>query len=263
MNKEAQNIKDELSKTLPPKLVEELFKRHTYLKEKFLGGYFDAHNFESSELNAGKLSEIVLRILQFFAIGTYTPLNHRLNFDESLMHQLEGAPGVSDSIRIHIPRTLRAIHDVRNRRGVGHVHDKLDPNLMDSLFVVSAADWIIAELIRLYANRNPEEAQGVINSLAERNIPVLWELDDKPVILDPKMSKQSAALIFLYSKGKAGASLNEISELLGSRARNTAGFLTQLIKRKLIAKSPKTGRFVITPLGVSFVEKNIPLTVQD
>ncbi len=257
-------IKNELKQTIPVELVDELFNKYDLLKNKFLSGYFDRTNFEPSELNGGKFSEIVLRILQYLTTNphTYTPLDVEVRFNDQTMAQFEhAAPAVTASIRIHIPRIIRSMHDVRNRRGVAHVSSQISPNLMDSILVTSNADWILAELIRLYADQSPEDAQRIIDSIVEKKIPLLWELDGLPVILDAKMEKQNSILVFLYRKGDEGANIKEINNLLTGKLAKVRGFLTQLIKKRYIVKSPNTDRYVISPSGASFVEKNIPLSI--
>ena len=65
-----------------------------------------------------------------------------------------------DAIRLHIPRTLRLVYDIRNKRDVAHLGPDIDPNLQDSTLVVSALDWVLAEFIRLYhAGMTPDNAQ--------------------------------------------------------------------------------------------------------
>lgn len=255
---EKSNIVSELKKQIPGRLVDELFERHKLIKEKFVSGYFDPQNFDPSELNAGKFVEVVLRILQHLTSGTYTPLNRRLDFTDSLANQFMNS-GVDDSVRIHIPRTARVIYDVRSRRGVGHISGNINANLMDSMLVVSVADWVLAELIRLYCNKSPEDAQKAIDSLIDRKIPLLWTLDGLPVILDPKMAKQGSLLVYFYSKGSNGASIKEVNSFLTGNLAKVRGFITQLVIKKFVSKSPKTGKYVISPLGLAYVEKNIPL----
>ncbi len=256
-------IKNELKQTIPAELVDELFNKYDLLKNRFLSGYFDRTNFEPAELNGGKFSEIVFRILQHLTTNpaVYTPLDAEVRFNDQTMAQFEHATDVPDSIRIHIPRIIRAMHDVRNRRGVAHVSKQISPNLMDSTLVTSNADWVLAELIRFYANQSPEDAQEIVDSIVEKKIPLLWELDGLPVILDAKMEKQHSLLVFLYRKGSEGANIEEINIFLTGKLAKVKGFLTQLIRKVYIVKSPNTGKYVISPSGAAFVEKNIPLSL--
>lgn len=256
-----QQIKNDLYQSIPPALIDELLKRHSLLKEKFLKSYFDSTNLENSELNAGKFGEIVLRILQYLTSGIYTQLGRKINFDYSLMQQFENTHDVPDSIRIHIPRSLRAVYDMRNRRGVGHISPDIDPNFMDASYLVSSCDWIMGELMRLYAKSNPQKVIGVINALIKKEVPILWLLDGKPLILDPRMGLQGKVLVYLYQIGGNGASVEAVKTLCSTKKNKIAGIITQLLKKCFILKSPKTHNYVLTPLGVDFVQKTIPLSV--
>ncbi|MCJ2670332.1 MAG: hypothetical protein LN416_07480, partial [Candidatus Thermoplasmatota archaeon] len=65
---------------------------------------------------------------------------------------------------------------------------EIDPNLMDATYVVSACDWILAELIRAYVSDEPDIAKDTIHSIMEKKVPVIEEIEDDLVILDTTLS---------------------------------------------------------------------------
>jgi hypothetical protein len=83
----------------------------------------------------------------------------------------------SDSIRLHIPRAIRVVYDIRNKRDAAHLADDIDPNLQDATLVISNLDWILAEFIRLYHNVSADEAQKIIEGLVARKVPVIEDFD--------------------------------------------------------------------------------------
>ena len=74
----------------------------------------------------------------------------------------------NDSIRLHIPRTLRLIYDIRNKRNAAHLADGIDPNVQDATLVIRNMEWALAELVRLYHHVPADEAQQIIAELVSR-----------------------------------------------------------------------------------------------
>lgn len=65
------------------------------------------------------------------------------------------------SFQILIPRLLPALYEIRNNRNVGHVGGDVDPNFMDSTAVLGTANWIMAELVRVFHSVSTPEAQAI------------------------------------------------------------------------------------------------------
>ncbi len=101
----------------------------------------------------------------------------------SLMAKLEQVTNAPDSVRFHIPRTLRLIYDMRNKRDVAHLADGIDPNQQDATIVVRNMEWVLAELVRLYHNLEAEEAHAIIVELVSKDVPLIQEFDGFPRVL--------------------------------------------------------------------------------
>ena len=76
-------------------------------------------------------------MLQEITTGTFTPLNNKLDTDK-LIQQLANFPrgAHSDLIRLHMPRAIRVVYDIRNNRDAAHLADGIDPNLQDATLVI-------------------------------------------------------------------------------------------------------------------------------
>src|SRR5437764_12257932 len=136
--------------------------------------------WEPSELNGGKLCEVVCCIVQGALSGAYpnspTKPANMLIACQALERLPASASRLSDrSLRILIPRLLVFLYEIRNNRGVGHVGGDVDPNFMDALMSLSACNWIMAELVRVFHNLSIEDAQQLVDALAERRIPLVWQ----------------------------------------------------------------------------------------
>lgn len=76
---------------------------------------------------------------------------------------------------------------------------EINPNHMDATLVLSMVNWIMAELVRELHTLTVDEAQRVVDKLAERRIPLVWENDDIKRVLDKKMSTKDQILLLLAS----------------------------------------------------------------
>jgi hypothetical protein len=109
------------------KLVDELLEAYVEAKRNFyLGG------LRLSTVEGGRFCEAAFRILEERTTGKFLPLGKQLDV-ERLRNTLQNLPPAShsDSIRLHIPRALRVVYDVRNNRDAAHLADGIDPNLKD------------------------------------------------------------------------------------------------------------------------------------
>ena len=116
-----------------------------------------------------------------------------------------------DSIRLHIPRALRTVYDVRNNRDTAHLADGINPNLQDATLVVGNIDWVLAEFVRLHHNIGADAAQALVNSIVSRQAPVVQEFGGFLKVLR-KLDASDHLLVQLYQRGDVGASLQELLE---------------------------------------------------
>jgi hypothetical protein len=157
------------------------------------------HRWAPSELSGGRFCEIVYTILDGFGKGTYADKPRKPQDFVSACRKLEGNSTVPRSFQILIPRMLPALYEVRNNRGVGHVGGDVDPNHMDATVVMSMCNWIMAELVRVFHQLSTEEAQAIVDSLAERRIPLIWQNGQMKRVLDPKIPLRGQILLLTAS----------------------------------------------------------------
>jgi hypothetical protein len=114
--------------------------------------------------------------------------------------KLEQRTAAPHSFRILIPRALPALYDVRNNRGVGHVGGDVDPNHMDATLVLGMANWVLAELVRVFHSLSIPEAQRVVDSLAERRIPIVWVGGTTKRVLNTKLKIPDQMIVLIASE---------------------------------------------------------------
>jgi len=234
---------------LPLNLVDELLEAFAEAKRRFHLG-----DLRPQAVEGGRFAEAAFRILQHVCGKAVTPLGRQLPSVDTLVRQLENETSQPDAIRFHVPRTLRLIYDVRNKRDVAHLGDGIDPNLQDATLVVANMDWIVAELVRLYHDVSADEAQAIIENLVTKEVPAVEEIAGQPVVL-ADLTPRDQALLMLYRAGAAGASLDDLAGWLRApRKDHLRERLAKLDTAKLVLLHPATGRYFITAKGRRDVE---------
>lgn len=239
---------------LPPGLREELLKAF----DKIVTNYRES-KWEPSELNGGKFCEVVYSILKGFVDGTYPDKASKPNDMVVACRQLEQASSTHPrSVRIHIPRMLLTLYEVRNNRGVGHVGGEVDPNHMDSAMVFYSARWVMAELIRIFHNVDVSVASAAVEALTEREIPLIWNVNGKKRILSGKFTMKEKVLLLLYSET---SSVAEADLIAWTEHSNPAIFRRDVLvkghKNRLWEYDKPTKTIAISPIGISMVETRL------
>lgn len=231
-------------------LVDELLDAHEELKKSFyLGG------LRLAEVEGGRFAEAAFRLLQEETTGTFDPLGASLA-TESVIRRLANASrsAFSDSIRLHIPRALRVIYDIRNNRDAAHLADGIDPNLQDATLVATTADWVLAEFVRLHHNVPPNRAQEMVDDLVQRRAPVIEEFGNFLKLLNPTLRAGEQCLVLLYQRGSDGAEFADLESWVSPSARsNLRRTVDRLVHGKAFVHEAE-GRLMITGAGRSEVE---------
>ncbi len=234
----------------PAAVVDEVLEAYTEAKRRYSLG-----DLRPQEVEGGRFSEGVFRLLQHASGQKMTALGKTLPSLDKLLPALENATGQPDSVRLHIPRTLKLIYDIRNNRDAAHLGDGIDPNLQDATLVVVNMDWTLSELVRLYHGVDADRAQEIIENLVSKEVPAVEEIDGQPVILKDLQPKNQA-LLMLYRAGAPGASLDELASWLrASRKDHLSARLKKLDSETLVLHHPRSDRYHLTRKGINLVEE--------
>lgn len=234
---------------VPADLAKELLDAFIETKRRFHLG-----DFRPNAVEGGRFSEAALRILEWQTTGAYTPLSDpQFKADRVLNALPQLALGTfPESVRIHLPRALRVIYDIRNKRDAAHLNDSIDPNLQDASIVIAILDWSLAELVRLHHHVSATDAQRIIDSLVRREVPMIQEFDGRPRILK-KLGHKDLVLVLLYWWGDRPLSRKILSSWLPPAVRRNPGrILDALHDEFLVTVDPANAH--ITQLGMRYVE---------
>ena len=241
----------------------------TTLRNELLGAFrsistnYREGRWEPSELNGGKLCEVVYSILHGYVSGNFPQRSSKPSDMVAACRQLEQAgSSFPRSVRIQIPRMLLAIYEIRNNRSVGHVGGEVDPNGMDATLVFYAAKWIVAELVRLFHNVAPSEATLVVDNLMQRELPSVWRVGAQKRVLPQKLKRKDSMLLLLY--GETGA-VPEDTLAKWLEAGSIPAFRRDIIrpahKARLVEYNQTDRTITLSPLGAQRVERDLPLAV--
>lgn len=243
-------IRAGLAKHVDERLVDEVLDAHTEAKRNYhLGG------LRLSAVEGGRFCEAVFRILEERCWGKSTPLGKSLDTN-GLIEKLANLPAADqpDAVRLHIPRALRMVYDIRNKRDAAHLADDIDPNLQDATLVVSVLDWVMAELVRLYHDVSADAAQRIVEDLVTKTAPVIQDFDGFLKVLNPDLSASDFCLVLLYQRGAQGATLMDLRAWVRPKMRpNLKRTLDRLVNDKSYVHSDGQ-RYVITQAGQRSVE---------
>lgn len=213
---------------------------------------FTLRKWKASELDAGHFVEAARRIIEHELFGSHTPIGVSLNnFGDAELKRFENSQG-DESLRMLIPRALKAVYNIRNKRGVGHI-GPISPNEMDATFILYSVKWVLAEFVRLATGAKAAETQRLIEAIIERRVGLLWKHEGIVRILESKMSTREQVLILLFDVSPQGSEqLQRVTEY-----QNTSNFrkiLKRLHQERLIEVS-SDGLAHLTPKGVHEAEK--------
>jgi len=151
-------------------------------------------DWEKCLLKGGKLAEGVLKIAHFLRTGNIVKSVH---VDDELT-KLATAASLPPEMRSLIPRHARILYDHRSKRG--GAHSSFDPNEMDSHLVVAVADWLLAELLRLFGGASPAAAAALVRRLIRRQTPLVEEIEGELLSLKRGASAREDLELLLHKR---------------------------------------------------------------
>ncbi|HEX2469744.1 MAG TPA: hypothetical protein VHK05_04070, partial [Candidatus Limnocylindrales bacterium] len=143
---------------------------------------------------------------------------------------------------------------------VGHVGGEVPSNHMDATYVVGAAKWLVAELVRIFHQVDVKTATAFVEALIERDTPAVWEVvPGTKRVLNTKMSVRDKVLLLLHATPGPvrDADLRDWTEYANA-ARFRTAILTGLHDDKLVDYARATGLVRLSQPGARYVEERLP-----
>jgi len=236
-------------------------------RERLIQAYLDLKkNFaesrhEAAGMAAGKLCEVVLRLLQQEVSGSYIAFGKKIdNLPGECRKLIEAtAPGIVESLRVVVPRALVFLFTMRNKRGIGHVGGDVEANGIDVATMARVADWVVCELIRVYHKLSIEEAQDIVDAISVRSLPDVWEVGGKRRVLRPELKGKQQVLLLLYGDPSTAVPAEDLCAWVeyANPTLFRRDVLRQLHKVRLIEYDEEAGLVYLSPLGAREVEERL------
>lgn len=158
-----------------------------------------------------------------------------------------------------IPRGLLFLYTMRNKRGIGHVGGDVEANRIDSATVTRLADWVLCELVRIFHGLSLEGAQDLVDSLAQRELPDIWEVAGKKRVLRKNLSASQQALLLLYSDPSSFVLAEDLCAWVeySQPSMFKRNVLRPLHKNRMVELDEESDVVHLSPLGVREVEQVI------
>lgn len=217
-----------------------------------------AREYDACGVQAGKICESMIRYLQQELLGSATPFGTTLPNFSDLCRSMEQTPKAAgpEELRVLIPRALNFVYTMRNKRGMGHEGEEVSPHEADASAVVALANWCIAELIRVTSTLPMEDAQRIVDALAERELPVVWSGAGRKRVLNPNLPRRDQVLTLLYSEPDEAIPIEDLCAWV--EAPRLDHFRTRVIlsmhKERLVEYDRDTETVILLPPGVSAAE---------
>lgn len=246
-------VEHDLSAKLPSDLVDALVSCYNNIVTHYSVG-----RHEPSELNGGKFTEACIRIIQYEHNSTYTPLTEEIKNVSEILRGFERLPAsdLRDSFRVHIPKALATMYGVRNKRGVAHLKGDINPNYSDATLVTSCANWVMCELFSHYYQCSLDEAQSIVNDLAQKSLTLIHRVGNQKRVLLPDLPYKDQTLALLASEYPAAISEARLIEWV--EPKDIPGYkrkvLRPLHEQRLIEYRPAEDCLVLPP-GIRYVEE--------
>lgn len=236
---------------IPATLEKQLFGEYSEIKKQFL-----LNEDRPSQLSGGRFAEVILRIFQHLLGDSVTPFGTEIKAQEKdrIINRVTNDPQIDEHVRQKVTSLIRLLLDFRNNRDVAHLGG-LKANKIDAQFILSASNWITAEMIRVFGNYSIDDAQQIIDAMASPSYPVLYKIEGEDYIARPDLKAWEEVLVLLISNTRTAEELFE-----KTKDNNRSRFIKTLDKMeqkdRMIAKSIE--KYHIMPLGIKTVhERNL------
>ena len=234
-----------LSGALPGYLVAELVRHHTELSAGFL-----VRDWEKVLVRGGKMAESVMKLVRFARTGD--ELN-TVRVDREIK-DAENDGTLPSEMRTLIPRHARVLYDHRSKRGGGHA--SFEPIEMDASVVVSVANWILAELLRLRGSQHPDTAHDIATRLVRRPVPLVEEIGGDLMVLTPNVSAREEVAFLLLSPYPARVPRAELRASVRGRPDEAFRQALSLMRRDRHLHENDEG-LTLTQAGIAWAEAQI------
>jgi hypothetical protein len=244
-------IAEDLSNYFDKAAVDALLETYEELVAKHRGG-----NLEEALMRGGRFVEHALRLIEGKRTGVVPP---EIKSVAATIRTLENDTILPETLRLLIPRVLYGmIYNLRSKRDAVHVKE-IDPTSIDVAMTVSAASWVIAELLRMHHNSDEEVVRQRMLALTRTSIPFI-EARDGETFVNRNVKPATELLLLLANASPIGMT----RRLLGTSAKCSDSAVTrglQALEAERFVHRSASGSYFITSSGKMRVAQELANSV--
>lgn len=240
---------------VPDPVREALEQEFAELSQRFL-----RQDWGPARLHGGRFAEGVFRYLEWKQTGKSPAVSSQLR-RQQIVQAVEQDTSLDPGLRFHVRRCAELLMDVRNKRDVAHLGEKLNVNEMDSQLVLRLAAWTLSEIIRVENQMPAEEIQRLIDRFSVTHHPLVEDIDGDLVLLEKGYSAAERVLIVLFHTYPEPLTLTELRAVVGYSN-------STLFRDNVIGGEVEQGRLHLrgdrvhlTRKGVMWVEAHVDRTL--
>lgn len=237
-------------------IVNLAFARDAILSYVEMQQRFWAGDWKPAELDAGRLCEAVSRALLQLDTGTVTHANlpgaiRDQLLSKKIQHKLD------EKDRYHICKAIEVVYKFRSDRGPVHISPVHTANHIDSVFVLHAGKWILAEFLRLAWNQDRQAIGRVIEQLAQLDHSLIHELDGQPMVTAKDVTTAEEILILLFHATGYRMSRKDIHSAVVNRSVTGVNTALRSLGDSKEVRVASNGDIAITPPGQNRVMTHV------
>jgi hypothetical protein len=256
MTLSAKQLTDELAKVVDPALAEAAVSSYVEMQQRFLAG-----DWQPTELDGGRLCEAIARACYQLDSGIIT----HSQLPKEICGKIEDEPNAHPhnldmKDRRHITRAIGLVYKFRSDRGSVHISPDYSADFMDSMLMVHAAKWILAEFLRIVWTKDKAVIAETIAQIVQLEYSLIHVLEGIPLVLDEKVSAPEELLLLLNNAEGHKLPRSKLMELAKNNTEVSLNVaFSRLSKTNEIRATSTAGELALTPKGQKrVIEKIIP-----
>lgn len=239
------NIKAELTAHIDASILDEMLEHYNTLKTSFR-----LQDWEKCLVRGGKFGEAVMKAIHFIYTGKVI---QKISVSSEII-EVGKQRDLSESVRLLIPRVMRVLYDHRSRRG--GAHGSFDPNRMDCALVVTIADWVLSELVRLYCVADPDRAMNFATRISSKSIPIVERIGEDHLVLQKGVSARREIGLILYSRYPERTTTSQLKKWISNQSSANISVSLGIMRKAKLVHINAEG-IILTTAGVQSIEKEI------
>ena len=209
-------------------------------------------------------SETIVGILAERELGINVDFNS-INFNQLFMELMNSPkPDSRSEILLYaIPQVAKSIYAIRNKKSVAHLKE-IDPNMIDAIYCIAAADWILSQLLIIGIEDRDYEEEDVVNFITRIGLtkfPLIDKFEDGTVYFPTtkNLKLKDMILILLYLHYPDRLKVDELAYSLRNYADRTkiSKEIYRLHKTQKLIHKDEEKRVTLTLKGLSYVEESL------